>query len=348
MRLRMRIAIRGGSKRLMAVKCKFGLAVLGLVMVLVGGTPAQAQSSSVQLTLPGSGTQLLIGGGLPFGLYFPLAGTLCRLVETGASPRACAVASLPDSAAAILTLQDGRMPFALVQSDWLYHAVQGTSRYREVGPALELRSVAAFYTEAITIFVKATGPVKSLKDLAGKRVSVGAANSYRGILADAALGVADLSRDDLAEASAEPVAAAIERLCDGRSDAVVLMAVHPAESLLEAGRRCGVTPMSFSDAEVAEMLSSLLGYAEVIIPAKTYAGQAVPVKTIGLRPVLVTTADADPALVASLTSTIARGLARLNSAHPAFSAIRIDDLVAASQFAPLHPAAAQALGVSGQ
>lgn len=322
-----------------------GLALGGLG---AGSAAAQSPSTSVDLALPGADERLLIGGGLPFGLYFPMAGTLCRLLETGAAPQPCAVASLADSAAAIESLTSGEMPFAIVQSDWLHHAVQGTSRYQETGPSEDLRAVAAFYTEAFTIFVKATGPIASLADLEDKRVSVGPAGSYRGIMADVALDAAGLDRDDLAESSGEPVVGAIERLCDGRTDAVVVMAVHPAELLTSAGRRCGIAPLSFTDGEVSEMLGALLGYAEVIIPAKTYPGQTVPVRTVGLRPVLATTVDADPAIVGALTTAIARGLDRLNASHPAFATIQIDDLATAASFAPLHPAAAQALGVAGQ
>lgn len=326
------------------------LTATGLVLggLGAGSAAAQSPSTSVDLALPGAGERLLIGGGLPFGLYFPMAGTLCRLLETGSAPQPCAVASLADSAAAIDSLTSGEMPFAIVQSDWLHHAVQGTSRYQETGPSEDLRAIAAFYTEAFTIFVKATGPIASLADLEDKRVSVGPAGSYRGIMADVALDAAGLDRDDLAEASGEPVVGAIERLCDGRTDAVVVMAVHPAELLTSAGRRCGIAPLSFTDGEVSEMLSALLGYAEVIIPAKTYPGQTVPVRTVGLRPVLATTVDADPAIVGALTTAIARGLDRLNASHPAFATIQIDDLATAASFAPLHPAAAQALGVAGQ
>lgn len=323
-----------------------GIAVTGLLPG--AGAQAQSPTTSVDLALPGAGDRLLIGGGLPFGLYFPLAGTLCRLLETGGAQQSCAVASLSDSAAAIDALKTGAMPFAIVQSDWLHHAVQGTSRYQETGPSVELRSVASFYSEAFTIFVKATGPITQLEDLDEKRVSVGPAGSYRGILADVALDVAGLDRDDLTEASGEPVVSAIDRLCEGQTDAVVVMAVHPAELLSAAGRRCGIAPLSFSDDEVAEMLEALLGYSEVIIPARTYPGQAVPVRTVGLRPVLATTVDADPNLVNGLTLAIARGLGRLNASHPAFASIQIDDLTLASYFAPLHPAAAQALGVAGQ
>ena len=95
-------------------------AVLFLGMTLLGGTASAqtANTSSIELSLPGSQERLLIGGGLPFGLYFPLAGTLCRLVETAEEPALCAAATLADSDAAIAALEDGTLPFALVQSDW--------------------------------------------------------------------------------------------------------------------------------------------------------------------------------------------------------------------------------------
>jgi TRAP transporter TAXI family solute receptor len=323
-------------------------AVLAFGILSVRPDAAHAQSTTVDLAIPGASDRLVIGGGMPFGLYFPLAGTICRLLETSTAPRACAVASVTDSAAAIGEVQSGRLPFAVVQSDWLHHAVQGSSRYAENGPDTNLRSVVGFYAEAFSIFVKATGPIKELDDLDEKRVSVGSATSYRGILADAVLDVAGLDRGDLAEASEEPVIAAIERLCDGRSDAIVAIAVHPAELLASAATRCGIVPLPLSKDEADEFLSMLPGYAATTIPARTYAGQTQDVHTVGLRPVLVTTQQADPDTVIALTSSITRGLALLNASHPAYARIGINDLSAGSRFAPLHPAAARALGVPSQ
>ena len=337
--------------RFLSVKsffCAGLLAMAGLIGSAVAPVQAQTTIPGADLPGPAGGSTLIIGGGLPFGLYFPLAGTLCRLVETGSQGSPCAVASLADSSAAISALQSGRVPFALVQSDWLHHAVQGTSRFREVGPAQDLRTVSSFFTEAFTILVRATGPIQQLEDLDDKRVSVGPDGSYRAIIADAALDSAGLDRDDLVEASVEPVVNALGRLCDGQLDAVVAMAVHPAELISSAARRCGVVPLSMSEDEVAELLDSLLGYAAVEIPARTYTGQAAPVRTVGLRTVLATTVNTNPTLVSQLTSTIARGLARLNGAHPTFSAITADDLAMGARFAPLHPSAAQVLGVASQ
>lgn len=327
---------------------------VGLGVLVAGGSfvpkngAAQTAIPGAALGVPSAPSSMVIGGGLPFGLYFPLAGTLCRLVETGPQGTPCSVASLADSSAAISALQTGRVPFALVQSDWLHHAVQGTSRFREVGPAEDLRAVSAFYSEAFTILVRATGTVQTLADLEEKRVSVGPEGSYRAIIADVALDAAGLDRDDLAEASLEPVVNALGRLCDGQLDAVVAMAVHPAELIAEAARQCGVVPLAMSDVELAELSDSLLGYTEVTIPARTYTGQASDIRTIGLRTVLTTVESVDASVVSQVTSILARGLARLNAAHPTFASITVDDLGAASRFAPFHPSAAQVLGISGQ
>jgi len=313
-----------------------------------GHALAQSATPSVELSIPGNDTVMLIGGGLPFGLYFPLAGSICRLLETGVSSQPCAVVSLPDSAQAIDALRSGAVPFALVQSDWLHHAVNGTSRYQETGAVANLRSVSGFYAESFTVFVSATGPIRNLEGLEGQRVSIGGADSYRGILGTAALDAAGLDTDDLAEVSAEPVVGAIERLCEGQTDAVVVMAAHPAELLANAGRRCGITPLSFSDSEVTDLLDQLPGYAEVVIPARTYPGQTVPIRTVGLVPVLVTLETMDQGIVAGVTRAIAQGLSRLNAAHPAFSTISVGHLEAGLGFAPPHSGALSVLGTSGQ
>lgn len=332
-----------------STKLLTGIVIAG-ALFSAAAQPAAAQSAipDADPAVPEGNETLVIGGGLPFGLYFPLAGSLCRLIETSPDGGNCAVASLPDSSAAISAIQSRRVPFALVQSDWLHHAVRGTSRYQEVGPAQELRSVLSFYAESFTVLVRSEGAVQTLGDLDEKRVSVGPIGSYRTIVGDAALEAVGLDRDDLAEESTEPVVNALDRLCEGQLDAIFAMAVHPAELISDAARRCGVMALSLSDDTLSKLRDALQGYSEVVIPAQTYAGQEAPVRTIGLRTVLVTTASASPTLVAQTTATIAQGLDRLNAAHPAFRPIAPDDLAVGAQFAPLHPSAAQVLGVSSQ
>ena len=337
----------------MTLSKTIGALVVGLVVTLgLTQVPLHAQegeASESDALVEREGTNLaarpngrdtvLVGGGLPFGLYFPVAGAVCRLLETGIESRDCAVVSLSDSATAIDALNEGRTDFAMVQSDWLHHAVNGTSRFRESGPTENLRAVAVFHEEAFVLFTREGAGIRTLSDLEGRRAALGPASGYRGLLSDTALDAVGLDRDDLEEATEETVGEAIDRLCAEETDAVAVIAAHPTAVLASAASRCDIVPISFSDENVETVVSNLPGYTPVVLPAGTYEGQNEPVHTIGLRAVLATTLDVEEPLVEALAKAIRDGVDRLSAAHLALSRLNAGNLGALTGIAPLHPAA---------
>ena len=72
---------------------------------------------------------IVIGGGRPFGLYYPEAGAICHLFTRAEGADRCLVDSFENSVDALSALRDGHVDFALVQSDWQQHAVKGTSLF---------------------------------------------------------------------------------------------------------------------------------------------------------------------------------------------------------------------------
>ncbi|MEL0020505.1 MAG: TAXI family TRAP transporter solute-binding subunit, partial [Rickettsiales bacterium] len=124
-----------------------------------------------ETTLP---TPMIVGGGTPFGYYFGLAGSICaavnRTTDTGIR---CLTVSNDGSAQNIADVDSGKIDFAIVQSDWLYHAANGTSRYRSTGANDELRSVVAVPSEALTILARRSIGAKILTHLGGRRIGYG-------------------------------------------------------------------------------------------------------------------------------------------------------------------------------
>ncbi len=321
--------------------------VAGMATLSSGAALAQTDGGDALPSLLGGGDRIVIGGGLPFGLYYPIAGTLCRTMESPDNA-GCAVAPLSDSAAALRALQDGKVDMAIVQSDWLHHAVNGTSRFQDAGPADDLMSVAALHGEAFVFVTRTSTPPLVLKDLEGRRIEAGPENSYRGLLGRVALGAGDIDEDDIAVMGTAALPQAMTALCQNQTDAVSLMAAHPSDALVQAAATCDAVPMSFTKPTVDALLRLLPGYAEITIPAGTYETQVEPARTVGVRAVLVTTRNADPAMVGKVAAALKANVTRLAAAHRALNGLTISEMQRASAFAPLHPAAAQVfLGQSG-
>ncbi len=76
---------------------------------------------------------ITIGTGGVTGVYYPTGGAICRLVNKGKKEHGvrCSVESTGGSVYNINTIREGELEFGVAQSDWQYHALNGTSKFEE-------------------------------------------------------------------------------------------------------------------------------------------------------------------------------------------------------------------------
>lgn len=309
-----------------------GCLIAALILSLPMSSMAQEES------VPVNGGSITIGGGVPFGLYFPLAGAICGLVEDLEQDSFdCDVASMSDSEEAIAALQRARVDMAIVQSDWLAHAVAGTSRFQKAGPSGDLRAVAALHSEGLVLIVRTDQGLRSAGQLEDMRVSVGPSQSYRALLTTRLLAGAGLSSSDLAQMTNETVADGIAGLCRGETDAVAAVSATPASVASLAPRGCSVTYLAISEDVAAEASAGMPGIRPVALPV-TRAGEGGVSKlsSFGLTAVLTTSANADPAKVEIVARALLSGADEISAMHPALSAISSGGLQDTDAFAPRH------------
>jgi hypothetical protein len=97
---------------------------------------------------------ITIGTGGITGVYYPAGGAICRLVNRGRKDHGirCSVESTNGSVYNLNALQENNLDLAVSQSDWQFHAFNGSSPYfNEKEPFKELRSLFSLHTEAFTI-----------------------------------------------------------------------------------------------------------------------------------------------------------------------------------------------------
>ena len=116
-----------------------------------------------------------IGTGGVTGVYYPTGGAICRLVNKGRRDHGvrCSVESTGGSVYNINTIREGELEFGVAQSDWQYHAFNGTSRFEEAGAFEGLRAVFSVHPEPFTVVARADSGITTIDDLAGKRVNIG-------------------------------------------------------------------------------------------------------------------------------------------------------------------------------
>ncbi|OXE29864.1 C4-dicarboxylate ABC transporter substrate-binding protein, partial [Vibrio parahaemolyticus] len=111
-----------------------------------------------------------IGTGGVTGVYYPTGGAICRLVNKSRAEHGirCSVESTGGSIYNINTIRAGELDLGIAQSDWQYHAYNGTSQFAENGPFKELRAVFSVHPEPFTVVARQDSNIKTFDDLKGK------------------------------------------------------------------------------------------------------------------------------------------------------------------------------------
>jgi TRAP transporter TAXI family solute receptor len=120
-------------------------------------------------------TFVTIGTGGVTGVYYPTGGSICRLVNKDKAKHLvrCTVESTGGSVYNINTIRAGELDLGVAQSDWQYHAYNGTSKFADAGAFTDLRAVFSVHPEPFTVVARADSGIRNLEDLKGKRVNIG-------------------------------------------------------------------------------------------------------------------------------------------------------------------------------
>lgn len=120
-------------------------------------------------------TFISIGTGGVTGVYYPAGGAICRLVNRDRADHGirCGVESTGGSIFNINAIREGALEFGVAQSDWQYHAFNGTSQFEETGAFEDLRAVFSLHPEPFTVVARADAGITEFEDLQGKRVNIG-------------------------------------------------------------------------------------------------------------------------------------------------------------------------------
>ena len=162
-----------------------------------------------------------IGTGGVTGVYYPTGGAICRLVNKDRKKHGirCSAESTGGSIYNINTIRAGELEFGVAQSDWQYHAYNGTSKFADNGKFTKLRAVFSVHPEPVTVIARDDSGISQLTDAKGKRMNIGNPGSgTRGTweVIESALG---WSRSDLALAAEMKSAETGQAVCDDKIDA---------------------------------------------------------------------------------------------------------------------------------
>ncbi len=306
----------------------FKFATLGAAIAIMG-TVATAEERFIT-----------IGTGGQTGVYYVVGQSICRLVnrntaETGIK---CTAPSTGGSIANINAIAAGDMDMGVAQSDWQYHAYNGTSEFEGKQFDKE-RAVFSVHSEPFTVVARADSGVSSFDELFGKRVNVGNPGSGQRATMDVVLNAMGKSDADFALASELKPAEQSAALGDNKVDAIIYTVGHPNGSIQEATSTVDAKLVPVTGEAIDKLVSENPYYAKAVIPGGMYAGNPDDVETFGVKATFVTSSDVPDDVVYEVVKAVFDNFDRFKGLHPAFSTLQEEEMISAGLSAPLHPGA---------
>ncbi len=282
-----------------------------------------------------------IGTGGVTGVYYPVGGAICRLVNRDRAEHGirCGVESTGGSIFNINAIRAGELELGVVQSDWQYHSYHGTSQFEDDGPFEELRAVFSLHPEPFTVVARADAGVSRFEDLEGKRVNIGNPGSGQRATIDVVMEAMGWTTDVFSQATELPPGEQALALCDNNVDAIVYTVGHPSGAIQEATTACDTVILHADNDAIRELVEERDYYTIATIPGGMYRGTDEDVTTFGVGATFVSSTDVDEEVVYQVVRAIFENFDQFQGLHPALEVLEPETMVRDGLSAPLHPGA---------
>ena len=301
-----------------------GTFVVGaLVAATVCSVPAQADDF-INILTGGTG-----------GAYYPIGVALSKVYADkipGARPTVQATKASVEN---LTLLQAAKGELALTLGDSLGFAWEGNAEVGFPGKLDKLRGVAAAYLNYIQLVATKDSGIRTLADLKGKRISVGAPKSGTELNTRAVLKAAGMSYADLGKVEYLDFNQSVELMKNRQLDITLQSVGLGGAAIRDLAASIPVT-MVVIPADVVNRMGA--PFVPATIPAGTYGGQTTDVSTAGVGNFFVTHAGMKTELVYAMTKALFENLETLAAAHSAAKGIALKDALAGMPV-PLHPGA---------
>lgn len=286
-------------------------------------------------------TNIVIGTGGETGVYFQVGGAICKLVNRGTADHDVKCThTTGGSVSNINGIRAGDLDLGVAQSDWQYHAYNGTAPDKFPDGAFEdLRAVFSVHPEPFTVVARADSGISTFEDLVGKRVNVGNPGSGARATMEVVMEKMGWTMDSFALAadlnSKEQAAA----LCDDKVDAIVFTVGHPAGTIKEATTTCDSVLITVDNDAIQALAADNDFYAMATIPGGMYKGTDADVTTFGVGATFVASAQTDEEVVYQIVKAVFDNFDRFKKMHPAFANLQESAMIVNNLSAPLHDGA---------
>ena len=322
---------------------KFLALVLSVVMVLslvaCGETkPAPAPETTPEQTdttpAPAEAVDAVLATGGTSGTYYAVGGVLQTVLGSKLSLLNLTVESTGASKANVNMMTDGEAQLAILQSDVLNYAHEGTFTFKDTGAETSALWVMGIYNETVQILAKPG--INTVSDLKGKTVVVGDVGSGTEVNAWQVLGAVGLTDKDITAQNGS-FQEGVDALKDGKIDAVFTVAGAPTTSIVDYAATNELNLVSLSDEELAKITAEYPFLVQDNLQPGTYSGYDKEVVCVAVQAALVADETLSEDAVYELTKAIFENQDELTKGHAKWGLLSTDTCL--DNTAPMHPGA---------
>ena len=269
------------------------------------------------------------------GVYYPLGAALANIYGAKIEGARTQVQATKASVENLNLLQQGKGEIAFALGDSVKFAWEGNTEAGYPGKLDKLRGIAAIYPNYIQIVASAASGIKTLADLKGKSLSVGAPKSGTELNARAILTAAGMSYEDLGKTEYLPFGESVELIKNRQLDATLQSAGLGVGSIKDLASSVAITVVAVPAADVEKIGAP---YVVATIPAGTYQGQDADVETAAVGNFLITHEGVSEEAAYQMTKQLFENLPDMVAAHNAARGIAMENALVGMPV-PLHPGA---------
>ena len=340
------------------MKKKFVAVLLALCLVLAlcacgessapAASSAPAESSAPAAEAPaseapadgGPNESLIFVTGGETGTYYAFGSVIAQYVSANTNLSVTAVSG-NGSKANVEDMDAGSYELGFCQSDVMSYAHDGTNIFAETGAVDSFSAVAALYMEQVQI-VTMNPDIKTVEDLRGKSVSIGALGSGVYFNAVDVLGCYDMTIEDISPVY-QSFGDSADSLKDGKIDAAFIVAGAPTTAITDLSTSGQVYLVSIDDEHIDKLLEVSPYYSKYTVSAATY-GMPEDAQTVAVAAMVIARNDVSEDAIYTFVSTIFENADQLQ--HGKAEEL---DLAFASSITsvPYHPGAARYFAEKG-
>ncbi len=306
--------------------------------IALAGLMASSISGAVQAETK---THVSIGTGGQTGVYYVVGQSICKMVNRTSKEHGlrCSAPSTGGSIANLNSIRAGGQDMGVAQSDWQYHAYNGTSKFEKKGANKSLRAVFSVHAEPFTVIARADSGISHFNDLEGKRVNIGNPGSGQRGTMEVLMGLKEWDKSSFKLTAELKSSEHSQALCDNKIDAFVHTAGHPVANIKEAASSCDVKVIPVTGNYINGLVNDNAYYSFAQIPGKMYQGTETDTNTFGVGATFVSSDQVAEKTIYNLVKAVFENFDRFKRLHPAFANLKPEEMISNGLSAPLHDGA---------